>query len=71
MVYFKENEETEEGRVLHYVKKDLKCGVRIDGTQNHLLLIWPTVISHKIVSFIISLCVATEKISKLFAQEVL
>ena len=48
MVYFMENEETEEGTILHYVKKDLKCGVRIDGTQNHLLLIWPTVISHKI-----------------------
>ena len=48
MVYFMENKETEEGRILHYVKKDLKCGVRIDGTQNHLLLIWPTVVSHKI-----------------------
>ena len=48
MVYFKEKEETQEGGMVHYVKRDIKCGVRVDGTQNHLLLIWPTVISHKI-----------------------
>ena len=48
MVYFKEMEETQEGRMLQYVKKEIKCGVQIDGTQNHLLLIWPTVIAHKI-----------------------
>ena len=30
------------------MRKELKCGVRIDGTQNRLLLLWPTVISHKI-----------------------
>ena len=48
MVYFKDQEITEEGREIPNVKKELKCGVRIDGTQHRLLLLWPTVISHRI-----------------------
>ena len=30
------------------MQQDLKCGVELDGSQDYLLLLWPTVISHKI-----------------------
>ena len=48
MVYVQDQAITDEGRMINNMRKELKCGVRIDGTQNRLLLLWPTVISHRI-----------------------
>ena len=48
MVFIKDQEITEEGVVIPNCQQELKCGVELDGSQDYLLLLWPTVISHKI-----------------------
>ena len=48
MVYIKDQEVTDEGVVIPNLQKELKCGVEIDGSQDYMLLLWPTVICHKI-----------------------
>ena len=48
MVVIKDQEKTDEGLIIPNHQTDLKCGVHIDGTQDYLLLLWPTTICHKI-----------------------
>ena len=48
MVFIKDQEITDEGVTIPNLQQDLKCGVELDGSQDYLLLLWPTVISHKI-----------------------
>jgi potassium inwardly-rectifying channel subfamily J len=48
MFYFENQEVTHDGLTKPCDMKEIKCGVQVDGTQSRLLLIWPTVISHKI-----------------------
>ena len=43
MIYFINEEVTHDGTIM----KEINCGVHLDGKQNRVLLIWPTVISHK------------------------
>ena len=48
MNYIKDQEITDEGVVIPNFQTELSCGVHLDGTQDYLLLLWPTIISHKI-----------------------
>ena len=48
MVMIKDQEITDEGIVIPNYQTELNCGVQIDGSQDYLLLLWPTVICHKI-----------------------
>ena len=48
MIYIKDQEITDEGVIIPNLQTELNCGVQIDGTQDYLLLLWPTVIAHKI-----------------------
>ena len=48
MNLIKDQEITEEGLTIPYLQTELNCGVQVDGTQDYLLLLWPTVICHKI-----------------------
>ncbi len=46
--YFSQREETEEGEVFSHHQTDLDCGSELDGSNDRVLLLWPTSISHKI-----------------------
>ena len=48
MILIKDHEVTDEGVYIPNLQRDLKCGVEIDGTNEMVMLFWPTVISHKI-----------------------
>ena len=48
MIYIKDQEITDEGVVITNFQTELSCGVQLNGTQDYLLLLWPTIISHKI-----------------------
>ena len=48
MNLIKDQEITEEGLIIPNFQTELNCGVQVDGTQDYLLLLWPTVICHKI-----------------------
>lgn len=39
---------TEEGEVIPYQQSDLECGSESDGTNDRVLILWPTTIAHKI-----------------------
>ena len=48
MIYIKDQEITEEGQIIPNLQAEIKCGVEIDGSNEMVMLFWPTVISHKI-----------------------
>lgn len=39
---------TEEGEAIYYQQSDLECGSESDGTNDRVLILWPTTIAHKI-----------------------
>ena len=39
---------TEEGEVIPYQQSDLECGSESDGSNDRVLILWPTTIAHKI-----------------------
>ena len=45
---FVKKEITEEGEVIPYYQFDLECGSELDGTNDRVLMFWPTTLAHKI-----------------------
>ena len=41
-------EVTEEGEVIPYYQFDLECGSELDGSNDRVLMFWPTTLAHKI-----------------------
>ena len=45
---FVKKEVTEEGEVIPYYQFDLECGSELDGSNDRVLMFWPTTLAHKI-----------------------
>ena len=43
-----QKEQTDEGEELPYQMSDLECGTESDGSNDRILLLWPSIIAHKI-----------------------